>query len=162
LTLRNAGSGSLFALKLGEFSSRRGAMKQRTISLVLVLSLFYFPMGIPLSAHHATAAQFDVLKTITIKGTVARINWSNPHVHIDVYVEEEQRVTEHWEVELGSPGAVIVAGLSKEAIQPGTVLTITGYPGKPTAEQSPSMPHSVCAKKLTLPDGTIATFVVGI
>jgi len=137
-------------------------MKQRTISLVLVLTLFYFTVGIPLSAHHATAAQFDVSKTVTIKGKVARINWSNPHVHIDVYVEEEQRVTEHWDVELGSPGAVIVAGLSKEAIQPGTVLTITGYPGKTMAEQSPSRPHSICAKQLTLSDGTIATFVVGI
>src|SRR5262252_2245408 len=104
-------------------------MKQRAIFLALFLSLFIPRVEIPLSAHHATAAQFDVSKTVTIKGTVARINWSNPHVHIDVYVEEEQRVTEAWDVELGSPGAVIVAGLSKEAIQPGAVLTITGYPG---------------------------------
>jgi uncharacterized protein DUF6152 len=138
-------------------------MKPRTISLAVLLSLpFVVRVEVPLSAHHATASQFDVSKTVSIKGTVTKINWSNPHVHIDVYVDVEQSVTGHWDVELGSPGALIVAGLSKEAIQPGTVLTITGYPGKPTTEQASSVPHAVCAKKLTLSDGTIATFVVGI
>jgi hypothetical protein len=137
-------------------------MKQGTISMALLLCLFWLRAAVPLWAHHATAAQFDVSRTVAIKGTVSRINWSNPHVHIEIYVEQEKRVTETWDVELGSPGAVIVAGLSKEMIQPGAVLTITGYPGKATTEQPASMPHSVCAKKLTLSDGTTATFVVGI
>jgi hypothetical protein len=61
----------------------------------------------------------------------------------------------NWDVELGSPGAVIVAGLSKDVLKPGSSLTFDGYPGKANE-------FTLCAKQVTLPDGSTATFVVGI
>ena len=75
-------------------------------------------------------------------------------------VKNERGRTEQWDVELASPGGIIVSGLSKDALKPGTAITIVGYPGKANAD--PSRDPAVCATQLTLADGTTAQFVVGI
>ncbi len=31
------------------------------------------------SAHHSVQAQFDIHKTFTVSGTVAKVEWLNPH-----------------------------------------------------------------------------------
>lgn len=116
---------------------------------------------IPLSAHHATATNFDVSKTRTVKGVISTLSWANPHVHALLDVRVGNGSEQQWDVELGSPGAIIVSGLSKDLLKPGTTLTITGYPAKENiGGASPRL--AICATKLTLADGTIATFVVGI
>jgi hypothetical protein len=33
-----------------------------------------------LSAHHSFAAEFDANKTVTLKGTVTKLEWTNPHI----------------------------------------------------------------------------------
>ena len=50
--------------------------------------------------------------------------------------KEDSGIAEQWNVELGSPGAIIVSGLSRELLSPGTTLTITGYPGKTNSTTS--------------------------
>ena len=37
----------------------------------------------PMLAHHGTTA-YDFSKTLTLKGTVARFDWVNPHASLDV------------------------------------------------------------------------------
>jgi hypothetical protein len=48
----------------------------------------------------------------------------------------------------------------REALRPGTIVTIKAYPGKTTAKVK--TPRRACAIEATLPDGQIAKFVVGI
>jgi hypothetical protein len=110
--------------------------------------------------HHAAATQFDTSKTVKLKGIVSKLDWANPHAHIYIDVRNDSGLAEHWNVELGSPGAIIVAGLSRDRLGPGTTLTITGYPGKNNGATSTTL--AVCATQVTLADGTIATFVVGV
>src|SRR5947209_6296307 len=114
-------------------------------SSLAAISLGLLLVQTQISAHHATAAQFDTTTTITFKGTIAKLDWANPHVHIDLDVKQE-----HWVVELPAPGGIIVAGLSKDALQPGAAITIKGYPSKNSGN------HSACATQLTLSDGTTA------
>ena len=104
--------------------------------------------------HHATALQFDVSRTIKLTGVISKLDWANPHVHLSLDVKVANAVAELWDVELASPGGVIVTGLSKDLLKLGTTISITGYPAKTK--------RTVCAKELTLADGTTATFVVGI
>jgi hypothetical protein len=113
-------------------------------------------------AHHATAINFDVSKTIRVKGVVSKLNWANPHVHASIDVKAERGPEEHWDVELGSPGAIIVSGLSRDVLMPGTTITVLGYPAKTNTSPDPSHDPALCATQLTLADGTTAQFVVGI
>jgi Family of unknown function (DUF6152) len=143
-------------------------MKARYLFASLIL------VGIQLSevslrAHHATAVQFDISKTVKLQGVVSKLNWANPHAHVLIDVKRD-RETEHWDVELASPGGIIVSGLSQDLLKPGTTLTVTGYPAKANASvDSLSDPASrsasklsLCAIQLMLADGTTAKFVVGI
>lgn len=116
------------------------------------------------SAHHATAADFDVSKTVKVKGVVSRLEWGNPHAHVVVDVKEDGNAAEQWDVELASPAAIIVSGLSKEALGPGVTVTIAGYPGKTNGspDSSGGKKLSLCATQVTLANGTTVTFVVGI
>ena len=105
-------------------------------------------------AHHATALQFDVSRTVELKGVISKLDWANPHVHLSLEVKVANAPVELWDVELASPGGVIVTGLSKDLLKPRTTVHITGYPAKSK--------QAVCAKELILADGTTATFVIGI
>jgi uncharacterized protein DUF6152 len=123
---------------------------------LVVLCLFVLPV----SAHHATAAQYDVSTTIILKGTITRVDWANPHIHVYIEVKIEDGNSETWTVEFPSPGAIIVAGLSRQLLTPGTPLTLEGYPSKPSDLKR--VQHSACAKAITLSDGNRFAFVVGI
>ena len=52
-------------------------------------------------AHHSFA-MFDTANPITISGVVTALQWTNPHVYIELDVTEGQS-TKHWTIELGSP-----------------------------------------------------------
>ena len=112
-------------------------------------------------AHHASAAQYDVSSTITLKGAITRVEWANPHIHVYVDVKTEEGNSENWSVEFPAPGAAIVAGLSKQLLAAGTVINFEAYPAKPPADHSKPQ-RSACAKAITLSNGDRLTFVVGI
>jgi hypothetical protein len=124
---------------------------------------------LPASAHHATAAQYDISRTVEFKGTISRLDWANPHVHVHIAVAKKE-LDEDWDAEFLSPGSVIVSGLSKELLKPGEVIAIKGYPSKsnPADSSSESYPDRrvihrfICATDVTLSDGTHVTFGVGI
>ena len=42
----------------------------------------------PVSGHHVPAAKFDPAKPITLKGTVSKVDWLNPHVHVFLEVKD--------------------------------------------------------------------------
>lgn len=124
-------------------------------------------------AHHATATEYDISKTVTLKGTIARVDWANPHIHVYMEIKTERGVTQTWDVEFPSPGGAIVAGLSKEALAHGVALTFEGYLSKPdfrpsprknsSSDEHPVPPqHFACATEITLSGGDHFTFVVGI
>jgi Family of unknown function (DUF6152) len=35
--------------------------------------------ALPLAAHHSFAAEYDASKAVRIKGTLTKIDWTNPH-----------------------------------------------------------------------------------
>jgi Family of unknown function (DUF6152) len=82
-------------------------------------------------AHHAFAAEFDVTKPITLKGTMEKWDMVNPHswFHLNVKDPKTGKITE-WMIEGGSPNTLIRLGVTKYTITPGTELTVEGYQAK--------------------------------
>ena len=125
------------------------------------------------SAHHATATEYDISKTVKFSGTITRVDWANPHIHVFMEVKAERGAVQDWDVEFPSPGAAIVAGLSKQTLTRGVELTFEGYLAKAdfrpnlrknsSPDEHFSTPrHFACATGVTLSNGSHFTFVVGI
>lgn len=81
-------------------------------------------------AHHAFAAEFDARKPVTLKGTVAKMEWVNPHAWIHIDVKTEEGKVERWEIETGNPNALIRRGFTKNSLPSGTEVTVSGYRAK--------------------------------
>lgn len=54
-------------------------------------------------AHHSMSAMFDFNQRFTRTGTLARLDWRNPHIYLFVDVEGEQGDVESWAFEGPSP-----------------------------------------------------------
>lgn len=55
----------------------------------------------PLFGHHSFA-MFDQTRKVTIQGTIEDIQWTNPHVWIEVNVEKPDGSLELWGIEMTS------------------------------------------------------------
>src|SRR5688572_13877684 len=52
-------------------------------------------------AHHSTA-MYDMATPVTVKGTVKRFEWTNPHAFIFLDVKDDKGESVEWEIELMS------------------------------------------------------------
>lgn len=66
-----------------------------------------------LSAHHSIQAQFDINKHITVSGTVARVEFINPHSYLTVNVKDADGKVTRWAFEMAAAGQLRRAGLSR-------------------------------------------------
>ena len=83
-----------------------------------------------LQAHHAFAAEFDARKEVTLKGSVSRVEWVNPHVWIHVDVKKPDGTIESWAIEAGTPNVLFRRGVTKQSLKSGTEVVINGYQAK--------------------------------
>jgi hypothetical protein len=94
------------------------------------LALFLLLTVRPLSAHHAFAAEFDSKKPIKIRGTVAKMEWINPHAWIHVDVKKADGTVEEWMIETGTPNTLLRRGFTKDSLKVGTEVIVDGYQSK--------------------------------
>ena len=109
---------------------------------VVILSLCALPLG----AHHAFAAEFDVDKPVKVKGTVTKVEWVNPHAWLYVDVKDADGKVVNWHFELGPPNALFRLGWKKDSIPTGTEVSITGFRAK-------SQETVANGRSIILPDG---------
>ena len=53
---------------------------------LLTVGLGAFFSVTPVLAHHEILGKFDDKKPTTLRGTVTKVDWANPHVHIFIEV----------------------------------------------------------------------------
>ena len=100
----------------------------RTSKLAALAATMLFACVATVQAHHSFA-MFDMSKTVSFKGKVKELQWTNPHVWIELTVDEKGGpVTYAFE---GAAIAVLKrVGWTKDSIKAGDVVTVVGHPYK--------------------------------
>ena len=83
--------------------------------------------SVALDAHHSFSAQYDGNKPVTLRGTINKMLWSNPHGHlyIDVKTPDGKLVT--WELETAAPAGLYRRGWRKEDLPVGLAVVVRGF-----------------------------------
>jgi hypothetical protein len=95
------------------------------VSCACLMSLIF---AVAASAHHSVQSQFDIHKTVTVSGTVSKIEWINPHSYLTLNVKDASGNVQKWAFELGGAGALRRAGMSRAdrgGLKPGDEVTAT-------------------------------------
>ncbi len=99
------------------------------------------------AAHHAATTKYDEKKPVTLKGTVTKVEWMNPHIYFYIDVKDSSGKVQNWAVEGAPPNVLYRRGWKKDALKIGEVVTVEGY--LPRQEGV----HDINGRSVTLPDG---------
>src|SRR5947207_4809080 len=108
----------------------------RQLLLTLVLTALDSLATSPLLAHHGRGATYDMKKRVTLKGTVSRIEWRNPHVLIYMDVNDADGKVVTWGFENSGVSTLAQEGYNRNTLQVGEDITAIVNPaanGAPTA-----------------------------
>ena len=97
-------------------------------------------------AHHSFAS-FDMTKEVRISGTVAEVQYTNPHVWLFVDVAAADGTTESWAIEAGGPNILLRAGWRANTVKVGEKVEVTIHPMRDTGKRGGSL------ISIVLPDG---------
>lgn len=84
-------------------------------------------VAVPAWAHHS-AAMFDDQVVLTLKGTVTKFDYLNPHSWLYVTVENDDGTSTEWGFELDAPPRLRRLGVSPSHWQPGDKVTLKTNP----------------------------------
>jgi hypothetical protein len=83
-----------------------------------------------LFAHHSFAAEFDANKRVTLKGTVTKVDWRNPHIYVYLNVKGDTGKVTEWACEGGPPNVLLREGWTRNSVKEGDEVTIDGAVAK--------------------------------
>ena len=123
-------------------------MRQRFKCLTGILAILLLVASAAV-AHHSVAGQFDTSKSLTLKGSISKVNWMNPHIYVYLDVKETDGTVSTWALETLPTAMMRRAGLSKEAVMgtPGEVVTVQIVPARDGTK------HVGWISKITYADG---------
>ena len=101
----------------------------------------------PVLGHHSFS-MFDTASPLTLSGVVTSVEWTNPHVYIELDVPEGAKGSKHWSIELGSPSILMRGGWKFNSVRKGDKVTAIVSPLKN------GEPGSLLTR-ITLPDGRV-------
>ena len=118
----------------------------RNLLCVLVTGLAV-ASGSAVGAHHSETAEYDVSKPVKVTGTIARVEWQNPHVWFYVDVKEADGKVTTWGFSSAPPGALMRRGVTKEALKIGAVVNVEGSRARDGSTNA-------SGRRVTFADGT--------
>jgi len=101
----------------------------------------------PLVAHHNALAKYDPNKPLTLKGTVTKVEWMNPHIYFYIDAADPSGRTANWAVEGATPNQLYRRGWKRDSLKIGDMVTVDGFRAR-----QPGLRH-VNARSVVLADG---------
>jgi hypothetical protein len=108
----------------------RHVMGTKTQVPIFVIGAALLLVSGPAWAHHAMLAQFAVNKPITLRGTLTKMEWQNPHGWIYLDVKNADGNVENWAIETGNPLRMERGGLRKTDFRPGIEIIVGAFAAK--------------------------------
>jgi hypothetical protein len=123
-------------------------MRQRFNCLAAILGVL-LAGALPVFAHHSVVGEFDTTKSLTLKGSISKVQWMNPHIYLYLEVKEADGTESSWALETLPTAMMRKAGLSKEAVMgtTGEVVTVLIIPARDGTK------HLGWISKITYADG---------
>ena len=108
---------------------------KKLLTLAVLVALHALAAA-PLYAHHGRGATYDMKKRVTLKGTVSRVEWRNPHVLIYMDVKGADGTVVTWGFENAGVSQLAQEGYNRNTLKVGQEITAIVNPaanGAPTA-----------------------------
>jgi|KBSSwiStaDraftv2_1062776.scaffolds.fasta_scaffold10925_7 hypothetical protein len=98
---------------------------------ILAIAAAWFAIASSAAAHHSYA-MFDGTRTLSVTGTVAKLEWMNPHVFVWVHVPNPKAPGGYdlYAFENGSPHVLAQHGWTKVTLQSGEKIIVEYWPLK--------------------------------
>jgi hypothetical protein len=80
-------------------------------------------------AHHGWS-EYDSSKALKLTGKIVESGYEHPHGHVRLETPGKT-----WNVVLAPPSRMQFRGLEKDALKPGTVASVEGYPNRDKPEE---------------------------
>src|SRR3954465_5356641 len=98
---------------------------------VLFIAVVAMLMGAATArAHHSVAAEFDTTKPIEFKGTIKKVDWTNPHIYTSVETKTPDGKTVVYGGVGGPPNPLFRQGWRKDSLKVGEEVTVKGIRAK--------------------------------
>jgi hypothetical protein len=132
----------------------RAMLSGLVVAVALLLSTW------PVAAHHQIVAQFSTSRPITLRGSITKVEWVNPHGWIYLDVKGADGRAETWAVETGSPYNMTKRGLKPADFRFGTEVIIGAFAARDGSRKAAGMVVTFAARE-TVAGETEASFTLG-
>jgi hypothetical protein len=102
--------------------------------------------ALPVYAHHSFSAVFDGSRPIELRGTITRVEWTNPHIWFYLDVRGPDGSVTEWGFSGGPPGVLMRRGITKDVLQVGAVVNVEGFRARDGS-------NNASGGRVTFPDG---------
>ena len=99
------------------------------LAILFAALLGFWGAAVPMFAHHGNSA-YDMSKTVPMKATVTKFEYSNPHTQVYYDVADDKGNVEHWVAETTNPAMLNRVGWSRETLKPGDQVVLWVNPNK--------------------------------